>query len=326
MQRMIDCGTWDDPWFADLEPDAKLLFLYLLTNRRSTAAGAFEITLRAMSFETGLTVARIDAILAGFGERVRWWPQHQTVWVRNFFKRQAANEKFTISARRHIAELPLEIQRVIASVYPNLVPDGVSPDPDTHTNGYAMGISSIGIEESSNSVEEFSGEKSPDPPAADSPKPKQTKPEPPPKPEPGKPMPRNGPAQTLLAVLYEDVLKIGPPTKYGQAVGVAQRLVDVGCTPEELTSIAAWLLADPWQADKGVTISRIESNRDNWRAAQSVPAGMTVHHGGKANGRASPNGEAWTPERWDRWRRDRGIADDATADTDDVIETTGVAQ
>jgi hypothetical protein len=30
MYRAIDTEVWDDTWFADLEPDGKLLFLYLL--------------------------------------------------------------------------------------------------------------------------------------------------------------------------------------------------------------------------------------------------------------------------------------------------------
>ena len=58
MKRMIDTGTWDDPWFAELDPDAKLLFLYLLTNRRSTAAGVFEITARAMSSTSASVASR----------------------------------------------------------------------------------------------------------------------------------------------------------------------------------------------------------------------------------------------------------------------------
>jgi hypothetical protein len=150
---MIDTGTWDDPWFADLEPDAKLLFLYLLTNRRSTAAGAFEITVRAMAFETGLAGKRIEALLPTFGDRVQWWSQHQVIWVRNFFKRQAANEKFTISAQRVVADLPVDVQCVVATAYPNLVSEGISAQCDTHGNGYATGMDTpsavIGIDKGS---------------------------------------------------------------------------------------------------------------------------------------------------------------------------------
>lgn len=54
MRRAIDTAVWDDPWFAHQDPEAKLLFLYLLTNRRPTVSGVFEISLRMISFETGL--------------------------------------------------------------------------------------------------------------------------------------------------------------------------------------------------------------------------------------------------------------------------------
>lgn len=302
MQRMIDTGTWDDPWFSDLAPDAKLVFLYLLTNRRSTAAGAFEITIRAMEFETGIPNPRIRLILEEFGERVRWWPDHQVIWVRNFYRHQAANEKFTISAQRHVAALPMDVQRVIATVYPNLVADGIIPDPDTHTNGYAMGIASNSKSREGSSRdrgEEVSGADAPEPP---DPEPAKTPPktEPPPKPQPGKPMGRNGPAQTMLAVLHEDVLKIGPPTNYGQAVKQAQRLADAGCTPDELERIAYWLLGDPWHADKGITITTVINNRDKWKSSQNAP--RTTPNGSLSVVRHGQNGKVGRDGRTDEER------------------------
>lgn len=63
VHRSIDCSTWDDPWFADLPPKQKLLFLFLITNRRLTQCGAMEITVRQMSFETGLDVAEIPNLV-----------------------------------------------------------------------------------------------------------------------------------------------------------------------------------------------------------------------------------------------------------------------
>ncbi|HWV36405.1 MAG TPA: hypothetical protein VNZ55_12285 [Thermomicrobiales bacterium] len=132
MKRLVDCGTWDDPWFADLEPAGKLVFLYLLTNRRSTAAGAFEITARAMAFETGLTDDHIRDVLSSFGDRVVWWPEHQIIWVRNFYKHQYANENFRKSARGFVADLPFEVQRAIGAQYPDLVTERVMEPVSDH--------------------------------------------------------------------------------------------------------------------------------------------------------------------------------------------------
>src|SRR5690606_9388185 len=128
MYRQIDTGTWDDPWFAELDPDAKLLFLYLLTNRRSTAAGVFEITLRAMSFETGLDTKRINSALESISSRVEWWPEHQVVWVRNFLRHQAVSPKFYRSAWSEMREMPEDIRVSVAEIYPILTRSEPPPD------------------------------------------------------------------------------------------------------------------------------------------------------------------------------------------------------
>lgn len=88
-------------------------------------------------------------------------------------------------------------------------------------------------------------------------------------------MPRNGDAQTLLAVLYEDVLQIGKPTDYKQAVGQAQLLVKAGSTPDEVRAIAEWLMADPFWSQKGITIGLVLRKRDEWRSAQKTPKNIT---------------------------------------------------
>jgi hypothetical protein len=89
--------------------------------------------------------------------------------------------------------------------------------------------------------------------------------------EPSVALPRNGAAQTLVAVLYEDVLRIGKPTNYSQVVGQAAQLVKAGCTPDELRDIAGWLAADPFWSQKGITMGTILGQRDKWRAARNAP-------------------------------------------------------
>lgn len=120
IERRIDTATWDDPWFADLDVSGKLLFLYLLTNRRTTSCGAFEITLRAIAFETGIDMDRVEELLESFGERVQWFPGHQVIFVRNFYRRQKPNASFTTNAQRAAANLPREVRDTVFAVYPEL--------------------------------------------------------------------------------------------------------------------------------------------------------------------------------------------------------------
>ena len=124
MYRTVDCATWDDPWFADLDPEAKLLFLYFLTNRRSTAAGCFEITMRAIAFETGMQAGEVERHLDGsLKSRIQWFPEHQVIFVRNFYRHQSANSNktnFRASAMKVLAEMPAVVQATVGDVYPEL--------------------------------------------------------------------------------------------------------------------------------------------------------------------------------------------------------------
>lgn len=167
MYRQIDTGTWDDPWFAEINPDAKLLFLYMLTNRRSTAAGVFEITLRAMSFETGMDTKRVTAALESISTRVRWWPEHQTIWVRNFLRHQAPSPNLFKSAWNEMLPQPEKIRDEVGVTYPLLTDD--NPPPETKEEiqalmeGYAKGSQRVpdgsrktSLDKSSTSLEETS--------------------------------------------------------------------------------------------------------------------------------------------------------------------------
>lgn len=124
MYRTVDCATWDDPWFADLDPQAKLLFLYFLTNRRSTAAGCFEITMRAIAFETGMQAGEVERHLGGsLKSRIQWFPDHQVIFVRNFYRHQSANSNkanFRASAMKVLAEMPAVVRATVGDVYPDL--------------------------------------------------------------------------------------------------------------------------------------------------------------------------------------------------------------
>jgi hypothetical protein len=132
--RLVDCDTWSDTWFESLETPAKLFFLYLLTNPRSTTCGAFEISTSKMSFETAIPRADIERWLSEWSPRVTWFPAHNIVWLRNFYRHQGGiNEKSRINARRIVAELPPDVIAVIGKEYPDLMPpaDTVST-PETY--------------------------------------------------------------------------------------------------------------------------------------------------------------------------------------------------
>jgi hypothetical protein len=104
--RSFSTGTWIDPWFEKLNPSEKLLFIYLWTNDVCNQAGCYQISLRRIEFETGL---KPEKILKSLSPKVEWYPEYNIVWIKNFFRRQCANEKFAIAGIRSLNSIPKEI-------------------------------------------------------------------------------------------------------------------------------------------------------------------------------------------------------------------------
>lgn len=110
MYRSVECETWDDPWFSELEPLQKLVFLYLFTNRRIKSCGGMEITLKAISDETGIEDrATVSKILASLGNKIQWNEADKSLFVVNFYAHQSKNAgaTFRTAALRSLKELPI---------------------------------------------------------------------------------------------------------------------------------------------------------------------------------------------------------------------------
>lgn len=285
MNRQIDTGTWDDPWFADLDPDAKLLFLYMLTNRRSTASGVYEITRRAMAFETGLDLKRVDAALESISSRVQWWPELQLVWVRNFLRHQAVSPNLYKSAWSDMLEMPDEIREIVGSVYPILTreepPPDNKPELETLLKPFPKGSQRVPEPSRKTSLDQTSLVKTSSlESGADAPHEtpdgalrnieggRKTAPK-------AKPLPENGPAQQIVKA-YCDAIGVERPVNYGKAVGQAKQLADAGITPLDIPQIVKWLQGQKW-VDGAVDLGLVLNQADKWQAVKHKPAPIRRH-------------------------------------------------
>jgi hypothetical protein len=84
--RFSDTGKWNDEWFVDLSPQEKLLFIYLCDN--CDIAGFYEISLRRLSFDTGLTNDEIKVALKGLGKSYILSDDKKVIFIKNFVKHQ----------------------------------------------------------------------------------------------------------------------------------------------------------------------------------------------------------------------------------------------
>lgn len=99
-QRSFDDAFWGDPFVQELDKDAKLLFIYLWTNKHCNSAGLYEITIRTIAFDTGLDEKKLPDIFDRLKHKVKWLPDCNTVWVINFLKRQPKSKYYMISVAR----------------------------------------------------------------------------------------------------------------------------------------------------------------------------------------------------------------------------------
>jgi hypothetical protein len=105
--RSVNTKFWTDPWVESLNPNDKLLFLYLITNSYANLAGIYEITIKRISFETGLKDETIRKGLKGF-ERVRkaYFVNENYIFLPNWLKNQNLNGNMMKGVVKIVNELP----------------------------------------------------------------------------------------------------------------------------------------------------------------------------------------------------------------------------
>lgn len=101
---------WADEWFETLTPSEKLLWVYLLTNPQTNMLGIYEISLKRISFDTGLKSDQIENTLKGF-ERVKkafYYKGH--IILTNWVKNQSMNPNMVKSAEKLFNELSKDLK------------------------------------------------------------------------------------------------------------------------------------------------------------------------------------------------------------------------
>lgn len=90
---MVNTKFWDDNYIITIEPTMKYMFLYLLTNPLTNIAGAYEITIKRIAFDTGLTEEKVVKILEKFTKDERIIFKDGWILLCNFIKNQSLNSK-----------------------------------------------------------------------------------------------------------------------------------------------------------------------------------------------------------------------------------------
>lgn len=118
-QRYISTSIWDDDWFADLDPDAKLLYFYLLTNEKTNVAGVYQISITRVARDTGMDKGLITSLFEEFESCQKVYYRFSYVVLPNAPKHQKYETRGKIKAA---------IIAVLESLPEELIQDFLSKD------------------------------------------------------------------------------------------------------------------------------------------------------------------------------------------------------
>lgn len=122
--RIVNTKIWDDKYFMVLIEDEKLLFLYFLTNALTNISGMYEIVKKRMSFDTGMSLERVDELLKLYTDDKKILYIDSWLCVINFIKNQTLNPSVIIGIEREVQLVPEDIRKKFISACKSLTKAG----------------------------------------------------------------------------------------------------------------------------------------------------------------------------------------------------------
>lgn len=107
--RYINTRFWDDSYVAELAPETKLVFLYLLTNSLTTIAGVYELPMKKAAFDLGLSVKHTTNQLKQLERDGKVFRHDNWVGIKNFIKHQSLNPKVRRGIETELSKAPSEL-------------------------------------------------------------------------------------------------------------------------------------------------------------------------------------------------------------------------
>lgn len=112
--RSIQTKFWYDTWIETLNMNEKLLYLYLLTNPLTNLLGIYEISLKRISDESGITKDTVRKGLKRFEKDSRvYFVNNNYIILPNFLKNQSLNTNMQRGVEKLFALLPKTIKNNI---------------------------------------------------------------------------------------------------------------------------------------------------------------------------------------------------------------------
>ncbi len=104
-KRYINDNIWEDNYIIELSTQEKLLFIYLLTNNRLSICWIYEISIRKIEMETGLSSKIISDTFKKFEKDWKMYYRDWILLITNFLKNQSLNDNMKKWIERELEEL-----------------------------------------------------------------------------------------------------------------------------------------------------------------------------------------------------------------------------
>lgn len=132
--RSVNTHFWDDTYVVNLDPIEKLLFLYFITNPLANIAGAYEISVRRISFDTGIDGEMVLKILARFESADKMIYRDGWIFITNFIKNQSLNPKIVTGIRETVKCCPDWVKDRLSIAYGSLYIGFDNTNTNSNTN------------------------------------------------------------------------------------------------------------------------------------------------------------------------------------------------
>jgi hypothetical protein len=125
--RQIHVSIWKDGWFLDLEPDEKLLFIYLFSNESASLSGLYKLPLKVICFETCLDRQFVTEALAKFEQAGKVFYRDGVLWVKKMREYNRGGETVYKRMMQDIDQIPdCELKTLYLRHYPKPVKNEIA--------------------------------------------------------------------------------------------------------------------------------------------------------------------------------------------------------
>lgn len=120
--RTVKMSFWTDPYIEDLSAEGKLLYIYLFTCPYANNLGVMEVSIKRISYETGIKDGACRSLLADMERARKILRDGNLIWLTRFIKNQCSTSpKLVQSMKALFAEVASpKIRHAICLQYPHI--------------------------------------------------------------------------------------------------------------------------------------------------------------------------------------------------------------